>query len=290
MSENWILLVDPFRNLLNAYRFILEGQGYFVETAKNLNEAIQKLSARTYSVILTEYFPPFEETYLMIQKAKQTHPETSVMMITNAVIDEASYEKLFDAGLDDIVFKPYSPEKIIVHLKKGLRLRDLFLRKQELEIQAAKSPHMAVTELNLNPLYFTKCLRQELKRAKRHQHPFSLVLIEIPNTKNLADQLETLFLEVAKILRKRIREEDIMGRDNGHFGILLPETDQTGSKAVVQRLSDLVQAHPSFQSDKTLKPLVRKLSFRSFSYPEKFVIPESLKGIVEEVDREYSRR
>jgi diguanylate cyclase (GGDEF)-like protein len=290
MSENWILLIDPFRNLVNAYRLILEGQGYFFETAKDLNEAIQKLSARSYSVILTEYFPPFEETYLMIQKVKQTHLETSVVMITNAIIDEASYEKLFDAGLDDIVFKPYSPEKIIVHLKKGLRLRDLILRKQELETQAAKPPRVAVTELNLNPLYFTKCLRQELKRAKRHQHHLSLVLIEIPNPRNLADQLETLFLEVAKILRKRIREEDIMGRDNGHFGILLPETDQTGSKAVVQRLSDFVQTHPSFQSDKTLRPLVKKLSFRSFSYPEKFVIPESLKGIVEEVDREYSRR
>jgi diguanylate cyclase (GGDEF)-like protein len=269
---------------------ILEGQGYFVETAKNLNEAIQKLSARPFSVILTEYFPPFEETYLMIQKVKQTHPETSVMMITNAIIDEASYEKLFDVGLDDIVFKPYSPEKIIVHLKKGLRLRNLILRKQELEILAAKTPHVAVTELHLSPLHFTKCLRQELKRAKRHQHPLSLVLIEIPNPRNLADQLETLFLELAKILRKRIREEDIIGRDNGHFGILLPETDETGSKAVVQRLSDLVQAHPSFQSDMSLRSLVKKLSFRSFSYPEKFVIPESLKGIVEEVNREYSRR
>ena len=290
MSENWILLIDPFRNLVNAYRLILEGQGYFVESAKNLNEAIQKLSTRPYSVILTEYFPPFEETYLMIQRVKQSHPETSVMMITNAIIDEASYEKLFDAGLDDIVFKPYSPEKIIVHVKKGLRLRDLILRKRELENLAATSPHVAVTELNLTPLYFTKCLRQELKRAKRHQHPLSLVLIEIPNPRNLADQLETLFLELAKILRKRIREEDIMGRDNGHFGILLPETDQTGSKAVVRRLSDLVQTHPSLQSDKMLRPLVKKLSFRSFSYPEEFVIPESLKGIVEEVDREYSRR
>ena len=290
MSENWILLIDPFRNLLNAYRVILEGQGYFVETAKNLKEAVQKLSVRPYSVILTEYFPPFEETFLMIQKAKQAHPETSVTMITNAIIDDASYEKLFEAGLNDIVFKPYSPEKILVHLKKGLRLRELVLKKQELEARGAKPPDVAVTELHLNPLYFTKCLRQELKRAKRHQHPLSLLLIEIPNPRNLEDQLEQLFLELAKILRKRIREEDILGRDNGHFGILLPETDQTGSKAVVERLSDLIQTHPSFQSDKMLMPLVKKLSFRSFSYPEKFVIPESLKGIVEEVNREYSRR
>ena len=60
MPENRILLIDPFRNLVNAYRVILEARGYFVDTAKNLNEAIQRLSVRPYSVILTEYFPPFE--------------------------------------------------------------------------------------------------------------------------------------------------------------------------------------------------------------------------------------
>lgn len=113
MSDHWILLIDPFENLLNAYRIILEEQGYRVETARHLKESFEKLSIRPYSIILTEYFPPFEETFLMIQQAKRNRPETSIIMITNALIDETSYEKLFEAGLDDLIVKPYSPEKIL---------------------------------------------------------------------------------------------------------------------------------------------------------------------------------
>jgi hypothetical protein len=32
MPHHWILLLDPFRNLLNAYRMILEEEKFLVET------------------------------------------------------------------------------------------------------------------------------------------------------------------------------------------------------------------------------------------------------------------
>jgi len=35
MTSDWILLLDPFKNLLNAYRMILEEEKYSVETALN---------------------------------------------------------------------------------------------------------------------------------------------------------------------------------------------------------------------------------------------------------------
>jgi PleD family two-component response regulator len=291
MADHWILLVDPFRNLVHAYRMVLEGHRYLVETARNLEEAVQKLSIRPYSVILTEYFPPFEETYLMIQRAKQTYPETFIVMVTNAIVDEIAYEKLFDAGLDDIIFKPYSPEKILVHLKKGLRQRDLVLRKLELERQPIPGPFdRQFLESNLNAIYFRKCLRQEFKRARRHQHPLSLLVVEVSDRNKVSSPLENFVLELARTFRRNIREEDIIGKDNGSLGILLPETGHIGSQAVVKRLSDLVQTHIPFQTDKSMKPLMQSFSIHSFSYPEAFGIPQRLKGVVDEVDKEYPRR
>jgi PleD family two-component response regulator len=284
MSAHWILLIDPFRNLLNAYQIILAEQGYHVETARNLKESSEKLSLRPYSVILTEYFPPFEETFLMIHKAKGTHPETSILMITNALIDEISYEKLFDAGLDDIILKPYSPGKILAHVKKGLRQRDLIQKNRELEQKPADETKSGP---NLHPLYFKKCLRQELKRSRRHQHALSLLLFDFKDQEAKREQIENFFAELARALRRSIREEDILGRENGSFGILLPETDQTGSKAVARRLSDLVKSHPFFSTDEGMKDLPKTLSVRSFTYPEKFVIPPPLMVVVDEVDKEY---
>jgi len=291
MPNDWILLIDPFKNLLNAYRVILEDQGYFVESAMSLKESSEKLSLRPYSVVITEYFSPFEETYLMIQQTKQMHPETSIIMVTNTTIDDTSYEKLFDAGLEDIILKPYSPEKILVHIKKGLRRRDWMLGKEELKKQAdSKSLHRGVPDLNLEPVHFKKCLRQELKRTRRHQHPLSLLLLEISNDPILGDRSDSFCAELAGTFRKHIREEDTVGRDNGHIGILLPETDQMGSQAVMKRLSTLAQSHPAFLSDKTLRSLIQTLPIRAFTYPEKFIVPQSLRTVVEEVSKEYSRR
>jgi len=62
MSDNRILLVDPFKNLLNAYRIILEEEKYLVETASSLRDAYELLYKGQYSVIITEYIPPFETT------------------------------------------------------------------------------------------------------------------------------------------------------------------------------------------------------------------------------------
>src|SRR5512143_3943445 len=107
MNPNWILLLDPFKNLLNAYRMILEEEEYFVETAVNLKEAYQLLGKRQYSVIITEYCPPFEVMDEMIQWAKKNAPETYIIIVTNASVDEKIYNKLFAAGVDDFIPKPY---------------------------------------------------------------------------------------------------------------------------------------------------------------------------------------
>ena len=178
--------------------------------------------------------------------------------------------------------KPYSPEKILVHIRKGLRQRELVLRKQELERQSLLDPMTErIQQFIFNSTYFKKCLRQEIKRAKRHQHPLSLLLMQLPNREKIGDRFENFCIELVQIVRKSIREEDMFGRNNGTFGIILPETNQVGSEALVRRLLNLIQTHPMFKSDQDLKSIIQALSFQTFTYPEKFVIPESLKTVLE---------
>ena len=88
-------------------------------------------------------------------------------------------------------------------------------------------------------------------------------------------------------LRKYLREEDILGRDCGNLGILLPETGQAESQTLLQRLSNLVQAHPVFQSDKTFSSTIQSLSFESFTYPDTGFVPESLRPVLEDLNNEY---
>jgi hypothetical protein len=89
-----------------------------------------------------------------------------------------------------------------------------------------------------------------------------------------------------KIVRRSTREEDMVGKNNGEIGIVLPETDRIGSQALTQRLLKLIHTDPQFNSDDMLKPYIQTLSFQSFTYPDQFSIPESLKGVLEDRDKE----
>jgi diguanylate cyclase (GGDEF)-like protein len=284
IPQNWVLLIDPSKDIINAYRMILELENYGVEVASDLKEAYHQFSIRDYSVIIMEYFPPYEDTCQIIRWMKQSRPEIYIVMVTQNTIDEIDYEKLFGMGLDDLILKPYSAEKILVHIQKGLRQRELILKKQELENQSVFHPStVRVQKFIFNQGFFKRCFRQEVKRAKRHGHALSLVLVRIPPFEKMRDPFDNFSNEMAKILRTYVREEDIVGCENGSFEILLPETDQAGSKALLQRLSKLIQKHPPFQADETLKPFVQNLSFQTFTYPEVLGLPQSLSLALEDL-------
>jgi PleD family two-component response regulator len=289
MSDNLILLLDPYKSLLATYRTILEGQNYVVETAQNLDEAFRKCSLEQCAVFITEYISPFEDICRIIQWLKHRSPETYIIMVTDSEIDKTTYEALFEIGLDDLIFKPYPPDRILVHIRKGIRQRSLILRKQEAEKQSLLDPvAIQIQQPIFSPTHFRKCLRQELKRAKRHQHPLSLLLIRLPAEAMMGERFEVFCQELAKLVRSYTREEDLVGRENGNFGILLPETDQAGSQALLKRLTRLIQDEQSLKSDEAMRPYAETLSFQTFTYPEEFLIPESLMSVLEEINKEYS--
>jgi PleD family two-component response regulator len=286
MRSDWILLIDPFKNLLNAYRMILEEEKYRVETSLNLRDAYQLLKRRQYSVIITEYAPPFESTDYMIKWVKRNAPETYIIIVTNASIDEKTYENLFTIGVDDFILKPYSPGRILVHVKRGLRQRDLVLKVKEMERLSLLEPITEkIQDVIFNMMFFRRCLRQEIKKARRHRRPFSLLLIQMPHKEKLSDRFDMFYTELVRIVKTHTREEDMVGKNNGEIGVILPETDQAGSDALMQRLSRLVLTHPPFKSDTSVEPYIRTLSFQSFTYPDQFSIPEPLKAVLEEIDK-----
>jgi diguanylate cyclase (GGDEF)-like protein len=160
---------------------------------------------------------------------------------------------------------------------------------QELEKLNLLEPiTLKIQELIFNTLFFKRCLRQEIKKAKRHHHPFSLLLIQIPKKNEIGDRFDSFYTELVKILKRHTREEDLVGKSNGEIGILLPETDQMGSQALLQRLSNLINYYPSFKLDNVLNTSVQNLSFQSFTYPNQFELPQTLSPILDEINREHS--
>jgi GGDEF domain-containing protein len=113
-------------------------------------------------------------------------------------------------------------------------------------------------------------------------------LIQIPKKIEIGDRFDSFYTELVKILKRHTREEDLVGKSNGEIGILLPDTDQMGSQALIQRLSNLINHYPSFILDNVLKTSAQNLSFQSFTYPNQFELPQTLSPILDEINREHS--
>ncbi|MDM8522150.1 GAF domain-containing protein [Desulfococcaceae bacterium HSG8] len=97
--------------------------------------------------------------------------------------------------------------------------------------------------------FFQNTLEKEIARAKRHQAPLSLILIDFDNFKQFNDSFghqigDIILREIAVLVRKEIREYDIACRYGGEeFGIVLPSTSLLQAKSLANRLREKVAAH-----------------------------------------------
>ncbi len=288
MPEKSICIIDPFENVFNVYRMILEEKGFAVCTFAELDQALQNCSSTAYSVIITEYFFPLEKMCHFIRSVKKAMPETYLIMSTSVIIDDPTYKEMFDAGLDDLLVKPYGQEKLMAHIEKGIKRQKIFLENRENEKEngdysTAKEDHQGV----YNPAFFKKLIRQDIKKARRHQQPVSLILLKLPSKDRMGNRFGSFYMELIDLLRKSLREEDIIGRENGNLGIILDKTDEAGSQNLGRRLSKLIQTHPSFQANLSLQEPLNELAFQYYTFPHQTNIPEFLTPLLKEMEAEF---
>lgn len=109
---------------------------------------------------------------------------------------------------------------------------------QDLEYYAARDP---LTDL-FNQRVFNDLMAYEVKRAKRHEYSFALMMIDCDNFKSINDSYghafgDTFLQKIAEILIEEKRDEDIVARYGGdEFTIILPECSENGAITVANRI------------------------------------------------------
>jgi diguanylate cyclase len=87
---------------------------------------------------------------------------------------------------------------------------------------------------------------REATRSQRHKHPFTILLVNIDDFKKVNDRHgfntgDDVLVEIARVLRSCVRNEDICARWGGEeFLILLPETDTGSSLPVAKKVLESV--------------------------------------------------
>ena len=95
---------------------------------------------------------------------------------------------------------------------------------------------------------FTDQSNRAIEHGRRHDHPASLLLIDVDHFKAINDTHghpggDTVLVELAECLRLTVRASDIVGRIGGEeFAILLPETSPPQAAAMAERVRASVAA------------------------------------------------
>lgn len=130
MIKETILILDQEPRSLQTMKALLENERYIAIAVNNLNRAIKNFTEFEISALITEYWIDDSCTVDHILDLKKKFPGLYVMMLTHKDVGDKEYKKIMNAGVDDLFLKPFSSERILLHLKKGLRMRKLFLQKR----------------------------------------------------------------------------------------------------------------------------------------------------------------
>lgn len=232
-----ILVVDDNPDKLSLLEAALCLAGYRVTTATDGDEALSAIESYQPDLVITDVMMPRMNGYELAQRIR-ANPITRfipVIMQTAASRRAEDWRRASEVGALGYITDPTDLDLLLA------RTRTLLEFKAYLDVceEAAFTDHMTGLA---NRRRFERQLEREVGRTLRYGHPFSLLMIDIDNFKNLNDSFghhvgDDAIRRIGKVLREGTRGIDLAARIGGEeFAVLLVETSQEGGIEVAERL------------------------------------------------------
>ena len=142
----------------------------------------------------------------------------------------------------------------LIEGKEGEKGRIIIIRNiTESKLAEEKLNTLATTDFLTslwNRRYFMQVAENEIKRARRYNINFSLLMIDIDRFKTINDNYghstgDKVLIELANLLKNRLRDVDIVARLGGEeFGVLLPKTKASDAYKLAEDIRQEIAATP----------------------------------------------
>jgi DNA-binding response OmpR family regulator len=118
-----VLVADDDPDILALVRFRLERDGYEVLSAPDGETALDLAMARTPDLAVLDVMMPRLDGYEVTRRLREHGPTTTIpIILLTARVQEPDLERGFEAGADDYVTKPFSPQALGERVQAALGL------------------------------------------------------------------------------------------------------------------------------------------------------------------------
>ncbi len=241
---------DPVTRMLMT-RF-LKKAGYEVDAVSNGSEALDRMMARYYPILVTDWEMPEMDGVALCKAVRNMQLDGYVYALLLTARDSKEHIIAgLEAGADDYLIKPVHEAELIARLNAGRRILNL-----EHSLRAANQRNriLSITDAltgAYNRRYLMEQLPRELERCRRYAYPLSVLMCDVDHFKQINDMRghaagDEVLQQFAARTQKSIRStSDWVARYGGEeFLVILPETSHDGALHVAEKLRDLISATP----------------------------------------------
>jgi len=115
-----ILIVDDDDEIRDLLEFDISHSGYFVDTASDGKEGLQKALNNSYDLILLDVMMPKMNGFDVCKNIRQAKLAIPVLMLTaKGTINDKTIG--FDCGADDYLVKPFDIQEVLLRIRVLLR-------------------------------------------------------------------------------------------------------------------------------------------------------------------------
>ena len=247
-----ILVVDDSRLMRKAAHKML-GDEFDVVTADDGEEAWTQLGDdASIQVVFTDLNMPNVDGYELLQRLRNSEDGSlaslPVIVVTGAENDEVARMRALDMGATDFITKPFTTVDLLARARAHANNQRITRR------LAAQATVDTLTELANLPGFLER-LQQDISFARRHQTGLSVVRLEIEDFRRLflyhgRAVAEALVLQVARVVRARVRKEDTAARVGlGSFALSLPAGNAAGIEGLIGRLREDLASQPPLDEE-----------------------------------------
>lgn len=232
-----ILVVDDNPDKLGLLETVLRMAGYNVNTATDGHEAWEAIESDQPDLVITDVMMPHMNGYELAERIRENPLTKFIPIIIQTAAAHAGEARQLASKAGALGFITDLGDLDLL-LARTKTLLDFRTHLNECE-EAALTDHMTGLA---NRRRFDSQLDREVGRTQRFGHPFSLLMIDLDNFKNLNDTLghnagDEIIREVGRVLRQETRGIDLAARMGGdEFAVLLVETSADGALSVAERM------------------------------------------------------